>query len=237
MTRDYTRAADMAEELTRDGGVLAYSREQARLLVHVLRDLAQGRPVTGVEIDATADRLGWPRKEAHAFLEPLTERDAAHHVVGLLGLSLAKHPHGFWVNGHRMSTWCAEDTLFLPTLLGQTATIESTSPLSREPVRLTVEPEGVQAISPPGTVVSFPIVDPDQAAFGSVEAVWTTFCRRVHFFVSQEEVARWAVGQGDIAILTPDEGFGVGRTLVSRLLAVTGASGRAQATSPRTEEG
>jgi alkylmercury lyase len=219
---DYTRATEMTRKLTRDGGVLGYGPEQARLLLRVLQTLAQGRPVTGTDLGAIADDLGWPREEAHAFLRALTERDAADQIVGVLGLSLAEHPHGFTVNGHRMATWCAEDTLFLPALLGQTATVESTSPLSREPVRLTVGPDGVQAVDPPGAVVSIALVDPDQAALGSVEAIWMTFCRHIHFFASREEAARWVAGRGDLAILTPDEGYRIGRLLVSRFLGAAG---------------
>ncbi|MGH7320299.1 MAG: organomercurial lyase [Candidatus Rokuibacteriota bacterium] len=219
---DYTRAEEMARKLTRNGGLLGYSPEQARLLLRVLRTLAQGRAVSGTDLDAFADDLGWARAEAHTFLRPLTERDAADRIVGVLGLSLAEHPHGFTVDGHRMSTWCAEDTLFLPALLGQTATVESASPLSRDPIRLTVGPEGVQAVTPPETVVSIALVDPDQAVFGSVEAMWMTFCHHIHFFKSREEAARWAAGREDLAILTPDEGYRIGRQLVSRFLAAAG---------------
>lgn len=208
----------MVRRLTQDGGILGYEPEQARLLLQVLRTLARGQPMTGPEIDAIAVDLGWAPEAAHAFLRPLTERDAADAIIGLLGLSLAEHPHRFWVNGQRMSTWCAEDTLFLPALLGQTATIESMSPLSGESVRLTVAPEGVQRVSPPEAVVSIAIVDPDDTSLGSVEAIWMTFCRHVHFFASGEEAARWAASRDDIAILTPDEGYQVGRQLVSRFL-------------------
>jgi hypothetical protein len=41
----------------------------------------------------------------------------------------------------------------------------------------------------------------------------------IHFFASREEVARWATGRGDIAILTPDEGFQIGRQLMHCVLA------------------
>lgn len=147
---DYKRAEEMVRVLTQDGGILAYDPEQVRLLLRVLKALAGGRPVTGPEIDAIAADLGWAPEAAHAFLRPLTERDAADAVIGVLpGLSLGDHPHSFWVNGRRMSAWCAEDMLFLPALLGQTGTIESTSPLSREPVRLTVGPDGVRSVNPP----------------------------------------------------------------------------------------
>lgn len=112
--------------------------------------------------------------------------------------------------------------MFLPALLGQTATIESQSPLSGAPVRLTVGPDGVQSVSPPAAVVSIVIVDPHDTALGSVEVIWTTFCRHIRFFVSREEAARWAAGRGDIAILTLDEGYRLGRQLTGRLLAQAG---------------
>jgi alkylmercury lyase len=215
---DYKRAEEMVRGLTRDGGVLGYKPEQVRLLLQVLRTLARGRPVTGPEIDAIAADLGWAPEAAQAFLRPLTERDAADAIIGVLGLSLGDHPHSFWVNGRRMSAWCAEDTLFLPGLLGQTATIESTSPPSREPVRLTVGPDGVRSVNPPEAVVSIAIVDPGDTTLGSVEAIWTAFCRHIHFFATREEAARWAAGRGDIAILTPDEGYQIGRQLTRRFL-------------------
>lgn len=215
---DYTRAEAMTRALTRDGGVLDYGPERSRLLVQVLRTLAQGRPVTAPNVDRIAEELGMAPDDAHAFLRPVTERDPGDRIIGVLGLSLGDHPHRFWVNGHRMATWCAEDTLFLPALLGRAATIESTSPLSREPIRLTVTPDGVQAVNTPGTVVTIALVDPDQAAFGSVEAIWMTFCRQIHFFASRDEAERWAAGRGDLAILTLQEGHRIGRLLVSRFL-------------------
>lgn len=216
---DYKRAEEMVRGLTKDDGVLSYKPEQVRLLLRLLRTLAHGRPVAGPEIDAIAADLGWAPEAAYAFLLPLTERDAAGAVIGVLpGLSLGDHPHSFSANGQRMSAWCAEDTLFLPALLGQTASIESTSPLSREPVRLTVTPDGVRSVDPAEAVVSIPIVDPGDTTLGSVEAIWTTFCRQIHFFASREEARRWTGARNDVAILTPDEGYRLGRQLTSRFL-------------------
>jgi alkylmercury lyase len=219
---DYARAEAMTRALTRDEGVLDYGSERSRLLVQVLRTLAEGRPVTAPDADRIADALGMDGDDAHAFLRPVTERDAADRIIGVLGLSLGDHPHRFTVNGHRMATWCAEDTLFLPALLEQAATIESPSPVSRETVRLTVGPGGVQAVSPAEAVISIAIVDPDGAALATVEAIWRTFCRQIHFFAAREEAERWAAGRGDIAILTPDEGYRIGRLLVSRFLGQVG---------------
>lgn len=165
-----------------------------------------------------ATDFGWAPEAAHGFLRPLTERDAADAVIGVFpGLSLGNHPHRLSVNGRQMSAWCAEDTLFLPALLGQTATIESTSPLSRVPVRLTVRPDGVMKVSPPEAVLSIAIVDGD-TTLTAVEAIWMTFCRNIHFFATREEAVLWAAERDDIAILTPDEGYQLGRQLTRRLL-------------------
>ncbi len=215
---DYRRAEGMVRELTRDDGVLGYTPEQARLLVRILRTLARGRPVSAHEIDVIAADLGWAPEAAHGFLRPLTERGAADAIIGVFpGLSLGDHPHRFSVNGQQMSAWCAEDTLFLPALLGQNATIESMSPLSRAPVRLTVGPDGVMSVYPPEAVISVAIVAGD-ARLTSVETIWMTFCRNIHFFATREEAVRWADGRDDIAILTPDEGYQLGRQLTRRFL-------------------
>jgi alkylmercury lyase len=216
---DYTRAASMAATLTRAGAILDYGPERSRLLVRVLRILARGRPVTWTDVNGLAPEASLTADEAYAFLREVTERDGSDRIIGVLGLSLGEHPHRFSVNGQRLSTWCAEDTLFLPALLGQAATVESSSPLSGEPVRLTIGPDGVQAVDPPGAVVSIALVDPEQTAFRSVEAIWMTFCRHVHFFPSRDEAARWAAGRDDLAILTPEEGYQVGRQLTARFLA------------------
>ena len=216
---DYTRAAQMTATFTRAGGVLDYGLERSRLLVRVLRTLARGHPVTPTDVDGLAREAGLAPDDVQVFLREVTERDGADRIIGVLGLSLGEHPHRFSVNGQPMATWCAEDTLFLPALLGQTATVESTSPGSRAPVRLTIGPEGVQAVRPGGAVISVALMDPGQAAFGSVEAIWMAFCRHVHFFASREEAERWAAGRSDIAILTPDEGYRVGRQLTARFLA------------------
>jgi alkylmercury lyase len=220
MNNDFSRAAEMARRLTGAGGALGYTPAQARLLSSVLRSLVHSGPVAEGEIDRLAEDLGWPPKEAHAFLRQVTERDAGDRIIGVVpGLSRGEHPHRFVVNDQPMSAWCAEDTLFLPSLLGETATVESPSPLSRKPVRLTVTPDGVRAVDPPGAALSIALVDPDDARLGSVEAIWRTFCQHIHFFASREEALQWAAGRTDVAILTPAEGYELGRILTRQFLA------------------
>jgi len=210
------RVQEMAKKMA--VGLLDYGPDRSRLLVRVLRSLRTGHPVSVAQVDRIVADLDIAQDEAHRFLREITERDADDNVVGIMGLSLNDHPHRFYVNGASLSTWCAEDTLFLPSLLKKTATVESYSPISKEKVRLTVSPERVEEVSPAGAVVSIVIVDPKQEDMASVEAIWNTFCEHIHFFASREEAERWAAGRDDIAILTVDEGFELGRQVWSKVL-------------------
>jgi len=198
--------------------LLDYGPEHSRLLLRVLRRLAKGRPVTAKQVDHIITDLGIAREEAHQFLRTVAERDTANSVVGIMGLSLNDHPHRVFVNGASLSAWCAEDTLFLPSLLNQTATVESFSPVTGEKVRLTVSPERVKDVNPASAVVSIVIVDPAEHDMASVKAIWSNFCRHIHFFASREEAEQRAVGREDIAILTVDEGFELGRQVWSKVL-------------------
>jgi alkylmercury lyase len=172
-----------------------------------MRELAHGRPLTAERVNRFIAELGIAPDAAHQFLREVTERDPSDQIVGAMGLSLRDHPHRLSVEGVSLSAWCAEDTLFLPALLRQTATIESPSPVSGRPIRLRVSPERAEEVSPAGAVVSLVIVDPSREHMASVEAVWGAFCDHIHFFATRDEAERWAAGRDDIAILSVDEGF------------------------------
>jgi alkylmercury lyase len=210
------RATEAMRKLTETGGLLDYRPDLSRLLVRLMRELAQGRPIPKGRVDGA---LGIAREGAYRSLKEWAERDADGNVFGVIGLSLNYTPHRFYVNGTRMSTWCAGDALFVPTVLGRTATVESKSPVSRERVRLTVSPKGVEGVDPPGAVVSIVIVDPDDADMASVEAIWGAFCQHIFFFASHEEAERWAAGRDDIQILSVEEAYELLQLLFSRFLA------------------
>ena len=199
------RANEMVGMLTQVGGLVDYGAERSRLLVQVWRALATGRPVTGKRIGEFVSGLAIEPEDADQFLRQITERDADDSIVGILGLSLNDHPHRFTVHGNQMSTWCAADTLFLPAMLGKTATVESESPLSKKNVRLTIGSEGVQAPDPTDAVIT--IVVPKETDMSSVASIWMTFCQHIFFFASRSEAEQWAKGRDDIEILSLDEGY------------------------------
>ncbi len=207
------RAREMVRRLTRNGGLMDYGTSNLQLLIHVVRALAKGRPIAGEAVERIVGKLGIDRAEAERFLRQVTERDGDDNVVGVLGLSLEQHPHRFTVSGIQMTAWCAQDTLFLPVMLQRTATVESESPLSKEKIRMTVGPEGVQEVSPPGAVMSMVIVDPDTAALNTPDEIQMAFCRMIHFFVSPQEVEAWAAGRDDIETLSLAEAYDLGYQL------------------------
>ena len=208
---------DMARKLRER--LQAYGPERLRLMLSVMRLLAHGRTLAAPEVDSLIAASGVAPADADAFLRQVTERDANDEIIGAMGLSLNDHPHKLTVADAPLSAWCALDTLFLPSLLWRTATIESPSPVSQRPIRLRVSPERVEEVSQAGAVISIVIVDLNASDMGSVEAVWSAFCDHVHFFATRDEAERWAAPRDDIAILTVDEGFALGRRVWSTLLA------------------
>ena len=154
------RADEMVQVLNRNGGLMDYGRDNLHLLVRVVRILAKGRPVTTNQVNEIVTELGIDPDASEQFLQTVAERDDDDDIVGALGLSLKQHPHRFIVGGTQMTTWCAQDTLFLPVMLQQLATVETRSPVSKKKIRITVGPEGVIKARPVGAVMSTVIFDP-----------------------------------------------------------------------------
>jgi len=146
----------------------------------------------------------------------MTERDVKDNIVGAMGLSLNDHPHRFVVDGVELATWCAEDTLFLPAMLGKPASVASESPLSRQAIRIEVGPEGIRSCDPAQAVIS--IVSPQEADMSSAAAIAMTFCRHIFFFASRVEAEEWAGDRDDIEILSLEEGYALGQELWGRVL-------------------
>ena len=213
------RALTSVRKLTEAGGVVDYGPDLSRLLVRVMRTLAQGSPVAEEQISQIITDLGVDRIKANHFLSQVAERDESGNVAGIMGMSLNKTSHRLNLNGTRLYAWCAMDTLFLPAMLDQTVTIESKSPVSRQIVRLTVSPQKVEGFEPAGAVLSFVIVEPEEANMNSVESIWNTFCHHIYFFASRKEAEKWADGRKDLEILPVEQAYELSKMLSSRFLA------------------
>lgn len=152
------------------------------VLVPLLRLLADGDPV---EVATLAAATGRPIEEIRDRLAavPDTEYDEQGRIIGQ-GLTLRPTPHRFTVDGRELYTWCALDTLIFPVLLGRAARIESSSPVSGEPVRVGVEPAGVTSVEPAAAVVS--LVNPE-----TMTSIRSSFCNEVHYFTSPMDAQPW----------------------------------------------
>lgn len=176
----------------------------------LLRELARGRPVA---VDDLAQLTGRSMAEVRNGLAGLsdTEYDEQGRVLGH-GITLRPTPHQFTVDGQRLYTWCALDTLIFPIVLDRPAQVASPTPGSGEPVRLDVDPAaGVTALEPATAVVS--VVVPDIC--GSVRSA---FCNQVHFFASPQAAQGWLVEHSGAEVLPVVDAFDLGRRLAQNML-------------------
>ena len=195
-----------------------WSDDINRLIIATCRKLAEGFSITPEQVDELISRVGIDPDEGQEFLRGVSERDEDDNIRGLIGLSLNQHPHSFKVDDVQMATWCAWDTLFLAPVLGATAIVRSSSPVTGEAMDFTIGPDGVKS-APEGATVTIVLVDPEDIDMDSLESIYMTFCHQVFFFASREEAEEWT-GDKDynFAVLTVDEAFELGQKAFAGLL-------------------
>src|SRR2546422_982072 len=114
------------------------NKEQFQLFLPLWRLLTEGKPVEPVRLATEAHRS---LEEIQAFLHASDVRvDQEGHIIGL-GLSFQPTRHQFHLGEQTLYTWCALDTLAFPALLGRTARVISSCPVTGQEIRLTVTPE------------------------------------------------------------------------------------------------
>ena len=176
----------------------------------LLRALARGAPAT---LDELAAATGRDLAEVRAGLCALsdTEYDEQGRIVGH-GITLNPTPHSFEVDGHRLYTWCALDTLIFPAVIDQPARVSSPCHATGVPIHLDADPHRVVSVDPAAAVVS--ILTPDRGT-----SVRSAFCNQVHFFASAAAAQPWLREHPDASVLPVREAFDLGRRLTSTLLA------------------
>ncbi len=184
------------------------SETEQRVSAQIYRLLAKGAPVPVAELAATLDL---PLETVEQVVGGWTGffYDDDHAIIGYWGLALGKTPHRFVVNGNTLYTWCAWDSLFIPQIIGATAQVESLDPVSKEVVRLTVSPQGVEQVEPSGAVTSFMLPETDQIRSDVIKS----FCHYLHFFASPETAEKWVAQSpksSDLLTLSIEEAFRIG---------------------------
>ncbi len=181
------------------------SATDQKIAVGLYRLLAEGEPVSP---DRLAQHLDPSKSVVREVLNswPAVYFNDEKNVVGFWGLALQEMPHRFKVNGRQLYTWCAWDSLFIPELLGKTAEVESTCPISGEIITLTVSPTRVENFSPEGAVVSF--LSPTTSFDMNIIA---SFCHYVLFFSSEESGKQWIADHEGTFLLTLEQAHEIGR--------------------------
>ena len=133
--------------------------------------------------------------------------DSGGRIVGFRGLGQVPTRHHLGFAGKRLYAWCAFDCLFLAELLGGAIEVASTCPASGADIRLTVTPEGVAAVGPVSTVLSF--VTPEPARMRA--ELRDVFCCHVNFFANPEVAESWCREHPGAGVLTLDQGFELAR--------------------------
>jgi alkylmercury lyase len=211
--REPGRAPSSLDQLARaiGGARSALGPDQQRIALGVYRLLAEGKPLAPA---TAATRLNVTAAEVDRVLNgwPAAIRDDDGRLTGYGGLSLTETAHRFDVNGRRLHTWCAWDSLFLPELLQASAHVRSTCPASGEAIHLHVSPAGVDSAAPRSTVVS--MREPNEP-FG--DDVIDRFCCHVWFFSSEQAACPYLAERRDAFTLTLREAFELGR-LANRIV-------------------
>lgn len=210
MTPNLTATADLLWEAARSRWLVP-SHEEQRAGIVLLRQLARGEPVT---IAQFAQALGASCEAAETLLKnsalsSLVHADEAGRVLGFFGLSVVPTSHHLTVEGRRLWTWCAVDTLFIPELLGARAEVESRDPEAGQTVHVTVSAAGIESADPSGVVLS--MNSPQTWEVTSACRIMASACHFISFFGSRAAGERWQTKHPETVLLTLDEAFTFGK--------------------------
>jgi alkylmercury lyase len=187
-------------------GRLPWAAEYTPIVVAAIAELAAGEPV---EVRRVAERAGVPAASALEFLRSTpAEFDPDGRLVGL-GLTLLPTPHRVELEGRRLYTWCAPDTLELPALLGKPVRIESPCHATGEPVRIEADTHGVHKLEPEQAVVSIMLADACTSDFRE------RICEQNHFFCSEAAAADWHAERPEAIVVPVRLGFVLAQAMVA----------------------
>lgn len=205
----------LAERLTsRETG------QDTSLWLPLLKLLAEGDPVDIPTLAAATGRSADDVRVALAAVPDIEYEDG--RIIGQ-GLTLRPTPHRFEVNGEQLYTWCALDTLIFPALLGTSARIESVTPGTGAPVRVSVGPDGVTSVSPSTAVVSL-VNHPED-----MTSVRSAFCNQVHYFDSAEAAKPWLDAHPGGEILPVADAYTLGASMAKTMEKDAGQQGSSSA--------
>jgi alkylmercury lyase len=189
--------------------------EQLRLWLPLWRLLAEGAPVSLEQLASLSHR---PLDEIKAELPSLDVRLDREGNVLASGVSLVPTAHQFHLGEQILYAWCALDTLAFPPLLGRTARVISSCPVTGKPIRLTVTPETIMDLEPASAVVSVHLPGEDT----DLCTIQEDICNDGHFFVSHSVASTWPSLHPKAVLLSVEEAAELGRGLASAIRSIAG---------------
>jgi hypothetical protein len=209
---------EVVAALLRDAGTIDLHGDEARFFVQTLRRLTEGKPLNAQDVEEIAASVGLTREQADNVLNWIAEKNDDGEIVGMAGLSQNQWNQKFRINGRDFTTWCALDTLYLPQVIGQAASVEAPDPATGEAVRFTLGPKGVDD-APEGAVISIVVPKIKEKGIESAEQIWTAFCSYSHYFTSVESGQKWFEGKHvEPIFLSIDEGHELGRKWFAQII-------------------
>src|SRR2546430_7992163 len=125
------------------GRLLGHLRcEQEDLCRPIVQQVTRGKPVAPAALRASLQVSQDELEQRLAKLPPDVEFDRAGNIVGL-GVTLVPTSHRIQLGGQVLYTWCAFDTVLLPPQLDVEAQVQSTCPVTGQPIIFVATPEGV----------------------------------------------------------------------------------------------
>lgn len=172
--------------------------------LYIYRALASGKPISFASI---ADHLGTPLDAASRLLnlvpQSAIELDDDGHIVGFVGLSSTPTAHRFETADRSVYTWCVFDALFLPSLIGQSATLHTSCPNSHTDIEIMVTGSSVAAIAPDKPVMSLAKTDTKSCC----KDLRGAFCNQVNMFADQSAFDEWSLDRPNAISVSLSQAF------------------------------
>ncbi len=179
--------------------------EQEDLCRPIVQQVTRGKPVAPATLRASLQVSQNELEQRLAKLPPDVEFDRAGNIVGL-GTTLVPTAHRFQLGGQLLYTWCAFDTVLFPPSLHVEAQVQSTCPVTGQPITFVATPEGtVLDLLPTRGVMS--LIVPAQRG----DCSRATFCQQSLFFQSEQAAATFLADYPDVLLLSVEEAAYVGR--------------------------
>lgn len=181
----------------------SFAEEERTIIRAAYPLLAEGNPIS---LEELAEQAGAAMLAVSNLLERhpgLARLNSEGSIEAFLGLSLTATPHRLEVQGHFLYAWCAWDALFIPRLVGATARVTSTCPVTKSKVSLTVTPDGIEDPAPAATMMSFSASCYEQAPGGAIGMS----CDQIHFLASREAAIQWLAANPRAKVLTLREAW------------------------------